>query len=334
MDYAIEVKNLTKIFMKNDKPTTLLSRLFPKQVVSGGVKNISFRIKEGEFVGYVGANGSGKSTTLKTLCGIISPDSGYVRCLGMDPHDDRIKYTKEIGVVFGKKGLLWPDLPVMDSLLLYKDIYEVSDEDFKERIDYYKRILDIERLLNLSARKLSFGESMRCEVVAALLHRPKILLLDEPTVGMDVVAKEQIREFLREINRKEKTTIILTTHDMGDIEALCKRIILIDNSKSSLGKIIYDGALDKLKNRYMNTKKITVKYSSIKNKKLAKSGLGKVRILKEDEGFMEMSVDTRKHDISKVVSDIMKSVDVVDLSVEDEELSSIIAKIYKEGRVV
>jgi ABC-2 type transport system ATP-binding protein len=176
---------------------------------------------------------------------------------------------------------------------------------------------------------MSFGERMRCEVTASLLHHPKILFLDEPTVGMDVVAKEEIRNFLRDINEKEGTTIMLTTHDMGDVEALCERIILLDQ-----GKIIYDGNLDKLKKKYLTSKNISLTYGKVKNKKFAKRSLSKVKILEEEKGYIKMSVNIKQHDIKKVISDIIKAVDVIDISVEEPELSEIVAKIYKEGKVI
>jgi len=327
MEYDIEVKNLSRIYKKNI-PGKGFRRIFPKKMKIRAVDDISFNIKKGEFVAYVGANGSGKTTTIKMLTGILIPTKGVVKCLGMIPWKQRIKYTKDIGVVFGQKTMLKWDLPAIDSLLLYKDIYEVSDSDFKERMQLYDKILNINERLNQQVRKMSFGERMRCELAASLLHRPKILFLDEPTVGMDVVAKEEIRNFLRNINEKEKTTIILTTHDMGDVEALCDRIILLDK-----GKIIYDGRLDKLKKKYIQTKNISITYGKVKNKKFVERSRKKVKILEEEKGYVKLSVNIKEHDIKKVISDIIKSVDVIDISVEEPELSEIVAKIYREGRV-
>ncbi|NYZ79753.1 ATP-binding cassette domain-containing protein [Candidatus Micrarchaeota archaeon] len=327
MDYDIIVENVVKSYVKR-VPGTGIRRIFPKKEKVRAVDDVSFRVKRGEFFAYVGANGSGKTTTIKMLTGILIPESGSVRCLGFVPHKQRIKYVKNIGVVFGQKSLLWWDLPVIESLKLYKDIYEVSDADFKERLAYYDKILAIGKLLDKQVRKLSFGERMRCEVAASLLHKPKILFLDEPTVGMDVVAKEEMRNFLREINEKEGTTIMLTTHDMGDIEALCKRIILLDN-----GRVIYDGLLSDLKKKYVHSKNITIIYSGFKDKKFADEGLKKVGVIKHKDGYIRMSVDLTKHDIKKVISDIIKAVEVVDISVEEPELSEIVSKIYKAGKV-
>ncbi|MEM0372516.1 MAG: ATP-binding cassette domain-containing protein [archaeon] len=328
MNYDITVENVVKTYVKRI-PGTGIRRIFPKKERVRAVDGVSFRVKRGEFFAYVGANGSGKTTTIKMLTGILVPDSGSVQCLGFAPHKERVKYVKNIGVVFGQKSLLWWDLPVIESLKLYKDIYEVSDEAFKKRLEYYDKILGIGKLLDKQVRKLSFGERMRCEVAASLLHKPKVLFLDEPTVGMDVVAKEEMRNFLREINEREGTTIMLTTHDMGDIEALCERIILVDN-----GKIIYDGPLDELKKKYVHSKNITVIYAGFKDKAFADAGLKKVGVIKHKDGYIRMSVDLTKHDIKKVIEDIIKAVEVIDISVEEPELSEIVSKIYKKGKVI
>ncbi len=327
MKPVIEVRSVSKTFVKKERGKGLRA-LFPKKKKIKAVDNISFEIKEGEFVAYVGANGSGKSTTIKMLSGILVPDKGEVNCIGFVPWKQREKYVKNIGIVFGQKSLLFWDLPVIDSLLLYKDIYGVSDKEFEERLELYDKMLGIKKLLEQRVRKLSFGERMRCELAASLLHKPKLLFLDEPTVGMDVVAKQRVREFLKKINEKEKITIILTTHDMGDVEALCERVILIDK-----GKIIYDGELENLKKKYFHFKRITVRYSKIKDKKLAEEGLKKVKVEEQEEGFCKMIIDLRKHKVKKVVSDIMKAVEVIDLTVEDPELEEIVAEIYRKGRV-
>ena len=326
--HDIEVKNLSRHFKKKVPGKTLFRKIIPKTIEVKAVDNISFKIKKGEFVGYVGANGSGKSTTIKMLTGIIIPTRGKVKCLGYVPWKQRIKYTKHIGVVFGQKSLLWWDLPVIESLKLYRDIYEVPEKEFQERLELYDKMLGLKKFLDMPVRKLSFGERMRCELAASLLHKPKVLFLDEPTVGMDVVAKEKIRNFLKEVNEKEKTTIMLTTHDMGDIEALCKRIILLDK-----GKIVYDGKLEKLKKKYVNSKKVTVTYSKIRDKKLVEEGLKKVDVIERKQGYIVMRVGMKKHRIKKVITDIIKAVEINDILVEEPELEEIIGEIYKQGEV-
>ena len=326
--YDIEVKNLSRHFKKKVPGKTLWRKIIPKTVTVKAVDNISFKVKKGEFIGYVGANGSGKSTTIKMLTGIIIPTKGKIKCLGYVPWKQRIKYTKHIGVVFGQKSLLWFDLPLIESLKLYRDIYEIKEDDFKERLDFYDRTLGLGKLLNTQVRKLSFGERMKGELAASLLHKPNIVFLDEPTVGMDVVAKEEVRKFLKEMNKRDGTTVMLTTHDMNDIEALCKRIILLDK-----GKIIYDGSLDKLKKKYVKTKDITVSYNKVKNKNLVEEGLKKIDVLEKRDDFIEMSVNIKKHEIKKIVSDIMKAVEVSDLLIEEPDLSEIVGEIYKQGKV-
>jgi len=244
----IEIKNLCRTFTR-EIPGTGFVGLFKKKEHKQALDNVSFNIKKGEMVAYIGPNGSGKSTTLKCLTGAMTPTSGSVKCMGYVPWEQRVEYTQHIGVVFGQKSLLWWDLAAEESFKLYRDIYEVPEKQYKERLEYFDELINIKSLLNKQVRKMSFGERMRCELTASLLHKPKILFLDEPTIGMDVLAKEKVRGFLKQINKNEKTTVILTTHDIGDIEALCERIILIDE-----GKVIYDGKLSKLKKKYLNEK--------------------------------------------------------------------------------
>lgn len=204
--------------------------------------DLSFGVAEGEIVGLLGANGAGKTTTIKCLTGIITPTAGRVRVAGFDPHRQRYPYTFQIGLVMGQKSLLLWDVPVIESLKLYRDIYEVPEAEFRQRLDEYAAMLELEPLLAKPVRKLSLGQRMRAEFVAAMLHRPRVLFLDEPTIGLDVLAKERIRQFLLGLNRREATTIILTTHDMRDVEALAGRVLLLDE-----GRLSYDGRVAALK---------------------------------------------------------------------------------------
>lgn len=219
------------------------------------IADINFSVNEGEFIGYIGPNGAGKSTTIKMLTGILYPTEGQIRVLDYDPNRDRYHYTYHIGVVFGQRSLLEFDIPVIDSFLLYKAIYELDRKLFQKRLDEFTEILQLQDLLHVPVRKLSLGQRMRCEIAASLLHRPKVIFLDEPTIGLDAISKDEIRHFLRRINQEEKVTIILTTHDMDDIEELCERIIFIN-----MGNIIYDGSLQTLKNKYITTKDVEIMY--------------------------------------------------------------------------
>lgn len=213
--------------------------------------DISFTIQEGEIVGYIGPNGAGKSSTIKVLSGILTPDQGSVTIHGFVPWKQRKEYVRHIGVVFGQRSQLWWDLPIIDSFVLLKDIYQITDEVYKESLSELVQALDLSEILKTPARQLSLGQRMRCEIAASLLHRPKILFLDEPTIGLDAVSKIAIRSFIKEMNRKYKTTIILTTHDTADIEALTQRIILIGN-----GKILNDGTFEDIRKSVPDAKNL------------------------------------------------------------------------------
>lgn len=241
----ITVKGLTKefkIFKRREGVVGAFKDLFYRDYRTlRAVDGIDFTVQKGEMVGYIGANGAGKSTTIKMLTGILVPTSGEIMVNGYCPHKEREKYTRGIGVVFGQRVQLWWDIAVIESLRLLRRIYDVSMQDFQDRLEQFDEILDLKDFLHLPVRKLSLGQRMRCELAAALLHNPSILFLDEPTIGLDVLAKAKIRDFLKEINEKNQTTIVLTTHDLGDIEALCPRVAIIDK-----GKMLYDGTVDNL----------------------------------------------------------------------------------------
>lgn len=254
---VIDVRNAHKTFKVPEKGQKgIMSWFYRKEKTVHVIKDISFSVNEGEFIGYIGPNGAGKSTTIKMLTGILHPTSGTVRVLGCDPHADRYRYTYNIGVVFGQRSLLEYDIPVIDSLILYKAIYEMDEKRFEERLKLFTKLLHLEELLHIPVRKLSLGQRMRCEIAASLLHGPRVIFLDEPTIGLDALAKQEIRSFLKEINRKEKVTIILTTHDMDDIEELCSRVVFIND-----GSIIYDGDLDVLKRKYITHKDVAVTFA-------------------------------------------------------------------------
>ncbi|MBI1973272.1 ATP-binding cassette domain-containing protein, partial [Candidatus Micrarchaeota archaeon] len=272
-------------------------------------------------------NGSGKSTTIKILTGVIVPTSGRAECLGFEPWTQRKEYSQHIGVVFGQKSLLWWDLKVEDSLKLYKEIFGLTGEEYKSRLEEFNERLQTAPLLQQRTRKLSLGERMRCELIAALMHQPELVFLDEPTIGLDVVAKEAVRSFLADTNRERDTTIVLTTHDIGDIEALCERVILVD-----AGRKVYDGTLDKLKEKYVREKEVRVFFSKVRNKRLLDETLAAGRVEERTHDFVSVHFDLHRNRIAERVEDFMRACDVVDLSVHDPELSSIIARIYKSGK--
>ncbi len=245
----IEVKNLTKTFKIYKKEPGLsgsLKSLFSRKYENKtAVNDVSFSIEEGELIGFIGPNGAGKTTTLKMLSGLLYPSGGSVSVLGYKPFDRKNEFLKQISLVMGQKNQLWWDLPPMDTFLLNKEIYEISDKDFKSRVEELSELLDVKDILNVQVRKLSLGQRMKCELMAALLHHPKILFLDEPTIGLDVVVQQKLRDFIKEYNIKYKATILLTSHYMRDVKHLCKRVVVIN-----YGQIIYDGNLDQLTKQY------------------------------------------------------------------------------------
>ena len=257
----IEIKNLTKIFKKPVREEgvlgmfkTLFSRKYTSKVA---VNSISLTINDGEIVGYIGSNGAGKSTTIKMMCGILTPTSGNVYIDGIEPYKKRRVVAQNIGVVFGQKTQLWWDIPLIETFKVLKEIYQVSEKDYKERMDFLCETLGIKEFLNQPARTLSLGQRMRADLAAAWLHNPKILFLDEPTIGLDVLVKTKIREAIKVMNAKYNTTVILTTHDMKDIENLCSRIIMIEE-----GNIIYDGSLENIKHRFGDQRTVSVTLSN------------------------------------------------------------------------
>ncbi|MDE7384259.1 MAG: ATP-binding cassette domain-containing protein [Anaeroplasmataceae bacterium] len=254
----IEINHLVKEFKRPIRKQgllgmfkTLFSRKYETKLA---VNDISLKINEGEIVGYIGSNGAGKSTTIKMMCGILTPTSGNVLIDGLEPYKKRKKVVQNIGVVFGQKTQLWWDIPLIESFKVLKEIYQVSDEDYQERMSFLCEILGIDDFINQPVRTLSLGQRMRADLAASWIHNPKILFLDEPTIGLDVFVKEKIRQAIKLMNQKYHTTVLLTTHDMQDIENLCSRIIILEQ-----GKIIYDDSLEKIKNQFGNIKTISIK---------------------------------------------------------------------------
>jgi ABC-2 type transport system ATP-binding protein len=285
--------------------------------------DVSFRVNEGEMVGYIGPNGAGKSSTIKVMCGILSPESGSCLINGRTPWKDRIKHVKDIGVVFGQRSQLWWDVPVVDSFELLRDIYKVDYKRYKQTLDKLVTLLNIETIIRTPARQLSLGQRMRCEIAASLLHSPKILFLDEPTIGLDAVSKIAVRDFITKINKEEKTTVILTTHDMQDIEALTQRIILIGK-----GKILLDGDLNSLKKQYTEQKKITIEY--IGELPFLSDGLTMIVGM---HGRAVISLDTNVISVSDAIAELSKTIEVIDISVAGSSAEEMVVSLYKEYKI-
>lgn len=288
------------------------------------VDDISFKIKKGEIVGYIGPNGAGKSTTIKMLSGILAPDKGEINILGMNPVDDRIKYVKEIGVVFGQKSQLWWDIPAEDSFDLLKDIYKIPDEEYEKNKKELVEILHLEEIIKSPVRQLSLGERMKCELVASLLHSPKILFLDEPTIGLDAVSKVIVRDFIKKINKERKVTVILTTHDMADIESLTDRLIVIGH-----GHKLYDGSVRELKEKYSNEKIVEIIYENMK--KIPK--IDNTEIISNENGIIRIKIDTKKLTVSDITYKYSEVCEIKDINVIVSSIDEIIYKLYTEFQI-
>jgi ABC-2 type transport system ATP-binding protein len=333
MPAIIEVENLTKefrSFRRREGVWGALQNLFVREYITiQAVDHISFSIEPGEMVGYIGANGAGKSTTIKMLTGILVPTSGRLVSNGFVPYRDRSHYTRHLGVVFGQRTQLWWDIAVVESFRLLKEIYEISDADYTARLGLFSEILNVQDYLHTPVRKLSLGERMRCDLAASLLHNPPLLFLDEPTIGLDVVAKDRIREFLKEVNRMHRTTVLLTTHDLADIEELCRRIIVIDK-----GRVLFDGPLAEMKDRlaeYNQIKFFLKDRSQVPRLELvARDGIKCERV---DELTYIMRFDRQRHSTAGVIRDLVNTLEVQDIFVEEEPIEDIVKRIYLSHEV-
>lgn len=330
---VIEVTNLRKEFKSYSSRSGLAGAfrdLFTRNYkVLRAVDDISLHVKQGEMVGYIGENGAGKSTTIKMLTGILTPTAGEVRVNGMNPHKEREKFVRTIGVVFGQRSQLWWDIAVQESFRLLKKVYKVSDEDYNTHMKEVIETLEIGPLLDKPVRKLSLGQRMRCELAAALIHNPPLLFLDEPTIGLDVLVKMKIRGFLKEINRKYKTTILLTTHDLADIEALCDRVVLLDE-----GKIIYDGRLDQLQKNWVEGKQVHFEFQhpvELKSlKELSRDFDVKWRAGDRKNQWVAM-IEGADDAVSKLMSQVMLKHAISDVKINQVSTEEIIRNIYEEG---
>jgi ABC-2 type transport system ATP-binding protein len=324
---AIEVKNLTKIFQTKHKAAGLgasFRSLFrPEYTRVEAVRGLSFEMESGELLGFIGPNGAGKSTTIKILTGILFPSGGEVSVLGYVPWKQRQKLAYHIGTVFGQRPQLWYHLPAIDTFTLFGKIYEMDDRETRKRIGYLAEAFEITDLLETPVRKLSLGQRMRCEVAASLLHKPKLLLLDEPSIGLDVVAKQHIRDAIREMAKQENVGVLLTSHDAGDLEALCKRVIIINH-----GQIVWQDKVSVLKRSFLTSKLVEVRYAEQIPASFHISGTETLKVAKERYGA-KLRFDTRQTAVEKVMADLSAAGTLVDITVSDPPLEEVIALIYK-----
>jgi len=303
----VEVKNLTKEFVKGKK----------------AVDNISFNIDKGKILGFIGPNGAGKSTTIKMLSGILTPTDGFISVMGLNPSKDRKKLAKSIGTVFGQKSQLWMHLPPIETFKLLGVLYDLNSRVINERIEKFINLFELNPIINTQVRKLSLGERIKCEIAASLIHNPSVLFLDEPTIGLDVVIKKTIRDLIIKMNKEEDVTILLTSHDVGDIEKLSDSVIIINN-----GKIVFENSMKYLKYNYLGKKIISIK----SEKSLNLKKIDGIKIIKQKEYAAKIEVDTKIHSIKDIIDIIVNSNNIIDLTIDDIPLEEIIGEIYKSGQ--
>ena len=325
MTNVIEVKNLNKTFRVKLKEKGLkgsIKSIFnPKYKMVKAVKNISFTVEKGEMIAFIGPNGAGKSTTIKMLTGILYPDKGSINVLGIDPKKERKKLAYQIGTVFGQKEQLWTHLTPYDNFKFFGAIYDIPDKRVEKKIEELKVLFELEDFINTPVRNLSLGQRIRCEIVASLIHEPKVLFLDEPTIGLDPVVKENIRTLIKRMNKEYKTTIFLTSHDVGDIEKLCKRVIIINN-----GGIVLDDSMENLKYNYLTKKHVEAK---MKEKINLEDEEG-ISILKDKGYNLKIEVDTTKRSVADALK-LLNPDNIVDINISNVPLEEIISNIYKNG---
>lgn len=326
MPPVIEVEDLTKTFTSLKKEPGLagtLKSLYTRQTVSvQAVKGVSFTIEPGEIVGFLGPNGAGKTTTLKMLSGILYPTSGRATVLGYTPWERKNPYLRQVSLVMGQKNQLWWDLPALDSFLLLKEIYELPDAVYQKRVTELTALLELGPLLSTQVRKLSLGERMKCELVAALLYAPKVVYLDEPTIGLDVVSQGRVREFLKTFQEREGSTIILTSHYMQDIQALCDRVIIIDH-----GVVKYDDRLDKLVAQYSDSKLLRLTFERpVSESELSPFG----KVVAFDGGHA--TVEVPRAESARAAGAILTRLPVADIAIDEVEAEEIIRRMFTEKK--
>ena len=322
---VITVKNLSKDFKVKIKEKglkgSLKSLVKPKYKIIKAVKNISFSVEKGEMIAFIGPNGAGKSTSIKMMTGILFPNKGEIDVLGLDPKKDRKKLAYEIGCVFGQKEQLWMHLTPYDNFKFFGAIYDIPESRVEKKIKELSDLFELEEFINTPVRNLSLGQRIRCEIVASLIHEPKVLFLDEPTIGLDPVVKENIRILIKRMNKEYKTTVVLTSHDVSDIEKLCKRVIIINK-----GQVVLDDTMENLKYHYLNKKIIDVK---MKEKVNLEEEEG-INIIKDKDFNLKLEVDLKKKSISDAIK-LLNTDNIIDINISNVPLEQIISDIYKDG---
>lgn len=323
----IEVKNLKRYFKVYQKQPGLwgsIKSLFKREYETvKAVDDISFEIQQGEMVGFIGQNGAGKTTTLKVLSGLLYPTDGEVSVLGFNPWDRKAEFQKQFALIMGQKNQLWWDLPAMETFLLNKAIYEIPDQQFEETLDELVELLKVREILNVQVRKLSLGQRMKCELIAALLHNPKVLFLDEPTIGLDVIMQKALREFIKTYNQKFEATIILTSHYMDDVKELCDRAIIIDE-----GQLIFDGQLQNIIDKYARNKILSLGFAKVvSEEKLAQ--FGTVKEFAQDETTKTATLLVPRQEATQIASQLLQELPINDLNVEEPPIEAIIREVFQ-----
>ena len=322
---VITVKDLSKNFKVKVKEKglkgSIKSIIKPKYNIIKAVKNISFSIEKGEMVAFIGPNGAGKSTSIKMMTGILFPDKGEIDVLGLNPEKDRRKLAYSIGCVFGQKEQLWTHLTPYDNFKFFGAIYDIPQKIVEKKIDEFRELFELDEFINTPVRNLSLGQRIRCEIVASLIHEPKVLFLDEPTIGLDPVVKEKIRTLIKRMNKEYKTTVILTSHDVSDIEKLCKRVIIVNK-----GQIVLDDTMENLKYHYLNKKIIDAKMKE----KVNLEDQNGITILKDKDYNLKLEVDLKKTSISEAIN-LLNTDNIIDINISNVPLEQIISSIYKDG---
>ncbi|HEP1510376.1 TPA: ATP-binding cassette domain-containing protein [Streptococcus pyogenes] len=325
----IEVSHLQKNFSKTIKEPglkgALKSFVHPQREIFEAVKDLSFEVPKGQILGFIGANGAGKSTTIKMLTGILKPTSGYCRINGKIPQDNRQDYVRDIGAVFGQRTQLWWDLALQETYVVLKEIYDVPEKAFRKRMDFLNEVLDLNEFIKDPVRTLSLGQRMRADIAASLLHNPKVLFLDEPTIGLDVSVKDNIRRAITQINQEEETTILLTTHDLSDIEQLCDRIIMIDK-----GQEIFDGTVTQLKQSFGKMKSLSFELKPGQEQVVSQfMGLPDITV-ERHELNLDIQYDSSRYQTADIIQKTMADFAVRDLKMTDVDIEDIVRRFYRK----